>query len=76
MWVQSLGRDDPLEKEMATYSHAWEIAWTEESGGLQSMGSQRVGHSLAIQTTIQLKVSVSEKISSIFNGSFLVYICY
>ena len=45
-WVQSLGWKDPLEKEMAPYSSilAWKIPWTEESGGLQSMGSQRVGH--------------------------------
>ena len=44
-WVRSLGREDPLEKEMATHSsiHAWKIPWTKESGGLQSMGSQRVG---------------------------------
>ena len=46
MWVQSLGLEDPLEKEMATHSSilAWEIPWTEEPGELQSMGSQRVGH--------------------------------
>ena len=46
MWVQSLGGEDPLEKEMATHSSilAWEIPWTEKPGGLQSMGSQRVGH--------------------------------
>ena len=45
-WVQSLGWDDPLEKEMATHSSilAWRIPWTEEPGGLQSMGSQRLGH--------------------------------
>ena len=45
-WVQSLGWEDPLKKEMATHSSilAWKISWTEESGGLQSMGSQRVGH--------------------------------
>ena len=44
--VRSLGREDPLVKEMATHSsiHAWKIPWTEEPGGLQSMGSQRVGH--------------------------------
>ena len=44
--VRSLGWEDPLEEEMATYSSilAWEIPWTEEPGGLQSMGSQRVGH--------------------------------
>ena len=40
--VRSLGREDPLEKEMATHSsiHAWKIPWTEEPGGLQFMGSQ------------------------------------
>ena len=45
-WVQSLGQKDPLEKEMATHSSilAWRIPWTEEPGGLQSTGSQRVGH--------------------------------
>ena len=45
-WVQSLDREDPLEKEMATHSNslAWKIPWPEEPGGLQSMGSQRVGH--------------------------------
>ena len=44
--VQSLGQEDFLEKEMATHSSilAWKIPWTEEPGGLQSMGSQRVGH--------------------------------
>jgi len=44
--LQSLGWEDPLEKEMATHSSilAWKISWTEEPGGLQSMGSQRVGH--------------------------------
>ena len=42
--VQSLGREDPLEKGMATYSSivAWRIPWIEEPGGLQSMGSQRI----------------------------------
>ena len=45
-WVRSLGWEDPLEKEMATHSSilSWKISWTEEPGGLQSMGSQRVGH--------------------------------
>jgi len=44
-WVQSLGQEDPLQKEMATpYTIlAWRIPWAEEPGGLQSMGSQRVG---------------------------------
>ena len=45
-WVQSLGQEDPLEKEMAIHSStiAWKIPRTEESGRLQSMGSQRVRH--------------------------------
>ena len=44
--VQSLGWEDPLEEEMATHSSilAWRIPWTEEPGGLQSIGSQRVKH--------------------------------
>ena len=45
-WVRSLGRENPLEEEMAAHSSilAWRIPWTEEPGGLQSTGSQRVGH--------------------------------
>ena len=48
MWVQSLGQEDPLEKEVATHSSifAWNTPWTEEPNRLQSMGSQRVGHDL------------------------------
>ena len=46
MQVQSLGWEDPLEEKMATQSSilAWEMLWTEEPGGLQSMGLQRVAH--------------------------------
>ena len=45
-WVQSLGQEDPLEKEMATHSSilAWRIPWTEKPGGLQSTRSQRIRH--------------------------------
>ena len=45
-WVQVLGQEDPLEKEMATHFSilAWRIPLTEEPGGLQSMGSKRVGY--------------------------------
>ena len=45
-WLPSLGQDDPLEKGTATHSSilAWRIPWTEEPGGLQSMGLQRVDH--------------------------------
>ena len=50
-WVQSLGWEDPLEKEMAIYSSilAWRIPWTEEPGKLESLRSQRIGHDLAIK---------------------------
>ena len=46
MWILSLDGEDPLEDEMATHSSilAWRILWTEESGGLQSIGLHRVGH--------------------------------
>ena len=48
-WLQSLGWEDALEEETATHSSilAWEMSWTEEPGGLQSVGLQRVGHDLA-----------------------------
>ena len=55
--VRSLGQEDAQEKEIATHPNilAWEIPWTEEPDGLQSMGSQRVGHDLA--TKQQLNVN-------------------
>ena len=45
IWIRYLGQEDPLEKEIATHASilVWRIPWTEEPGGLQSMGSQRVG---------------------------------
>ena len=51
-WVQSLGQEDSLEKEMATHSSilAWEIPWTKEPGGLRSMRLQRVRHDQATNT--------------------------
>ena len=51
MWVQPLGGEDPLEKKMTTCSSilAWKIPWTEEPGGLQSMGSQKAGHDLVTE---------------------------
>ena len=53
-WVQSLGQEDLLEKEIATHSSiaAWETPWTEELGGLQSMESQTVRHNLVNEHTI------------------------
>ena len=46
MWVRSLGQEDPLEEGVATHSSilAWRMPWTEEPGGLQSIGLQKVGH--------------------------------
>ena len=54
MWDQFQGRENPLEKEVATHSSflALEIPWTEEPDGLQSEGSQRVGHNLATEQVI------------------------
>ena len=54
--VQFLSEEGPLEKEMATYSSilVWEIVWTEEPGGLQSMGSQRVRHDLLTNNNKQI----------------------
>ena len=53
MWIRFFGQKDPLEKGMATHSRilAWRIAWAEEPGGLQSMGSQRVRHDWATNTS-------------------------
>ena len=62
--AQPLGHEDPLEKEMATHSSilAWKIPWTEEPGGLQSMGSQRVAH----DCTTSLSLSSLERIRKMF----------
>ena len=56
MWVWCLGREDPLEKGMATHFSilVWEIPWTEEPGRLQSMGSQRVRHAWATNPSIPI----------------------
>ena len=66
-WVQSLGWKDPLEKEMATHSSilAWKISWTEESCGLQFMGSRRVGRDWATNTYTILRWAFQ-----LANGSF------
>ena len=61
MWVRSLGWEDPPEEEMAIHSCtlSWKTPWTEEPGGLQSMGSQKVGHDCVTSPTFYLKISVS-----------------
>ena len=60
--VQSLSQEDPLEEKMATHSStlAWRIPWTEESGGLQSMGSQRVSITERLSTNYTTQKSLSE----------------
>ena len=79
-WVQSLGREDPLEKEMATHSSilAWRIPWKEESVGLQSMGWQRVGHNCV--TFINIKSDTNLKCGRlielyIHNFCPFLYVC-
>ena len=59
-WVLSLGREDPLEKGMATHSSilAWRIPWTGEPGWLQSMGLQRVGHNWVTNNNDNNKILV------------------
>ena len=57
-WIRSLDLEDTLKKDMATYSSilAWRVLWTEEPGGLQSMGSQRVGWDQATNIFTNLKL--------------------
>ena len=64
-WVQFLGQEDPLEKEMATHPSilAWRIQWTEEPGGLQSTGSQRVRHDW--QTSLSTYPQIASNYSSV-----------
>ena len=72
MRVQSLGQEDPLEKEMTTHSSvlAWRIPWTEEAGGLQSIGLQRVRDDLAQQEQ-QIK-TLEERITSLLLHFFFL----
>ena len=65
-WVQSLGEEDFLEEEMATHSHilAWRIPWTEEPGGLLSMGLQRLGQDWVTKNT--------QVATSLLHKSFLI----
>ena len=66
-WVLSLGREDPLEKGMATDSSilAWRIPWTEEPARLQSLGLQRVGHNWATNNNNNNKILVMEQDSDL-----------
>ena len=69
--VQSLGQEDPLEKEMATHSGilAWRVPRTEEPGGLQSMVSQRVGHSSVIALSLFTFVIVRVRVYLSMSGN-------
>ena len=71
-WVRSLGGEDPLEKEMAAHSStlAWRIPWTEEPGGLWSMGSQRVRHNWATNCVLYFTdgVETTETLSTFHSG--------
>ena len=74
-WIQSLGREDPLEKEMATHSSilAWRIPWMEEPGGLQSMGSQRVGHDWVTSLSLSISPPVWHFSSVALSFSFFLH---
>ena len=66
MRVWTLGQQDPLEKEVAIHSSlfAWEIKWTEEPGGLQFKGLQRVGHNLATKQPLYINAIKDRKLNS------------
>ena len=74
MGVWSLGREDPLEKEMPTYSNilAWEILRTEKPGGLQLMGSQRVWHDLVTKQEQQSTYYMPETSPTIYKHFFFL----
>ena len=76
--VQSLGQEDPLEKEMATYSSilAWRIPRTEEPGRLQSMGSQRVGQDLRFHFSLLYGPTLTSIHDYWKNSSFYTDICW
>ena len=73
--IRSLGREDPLEKEMATHSSilAWKIPWTEEPGRLQSMGSQGVGHNWAASLHFKPCQSLCDFLDCTMPGSFVFH---
>ena len=75
IWVQSLGLEDPLEKEMATHSSilAWKISWTVEPGGLQSMGSQRIRLDWVTNTYLHLLTTLKVTLRVRVLESILTY---
>jgi len=76
--VQSLGWEDPLEKEMAIHSStiAWKIPWTEEPGRLQSMGSQRVGHDWATSLRCMVNLDWTKHLTIIYFTYFSFYFLF
>ena len=73
--VQSLDWEDPLEKEMATHSNvlAWRIPWTEETGGLQFLGSQRVGHNRVTDTHRHTHILRNVEMTLLVDAKWLIY---
>ena len=69
-----MGQEDPVEKERAPHSsiHTWGIPWTEEPGGLQSMGSQRVGHDWGTNTTVRAKEKTGSNLHALRLGTAFV----
>ena len=74
-WVQSLGQEDLLEKEMATHfsTLAWKIPWMEEPGRLQSMGSQRAGHNWATSLCVWCKNCINLNYVEMVHSAFQVF---
>ena len=74
IWVPSLGQEDPPEKGMATHSSilAWRIPWTEEPGGLRSMGSQRVGHDQETSNTKTIVADINVCLLRASHGHHLI----
>ena len=72
MWVQSLGWEDPLEEGMATHSSilAWRIPWTEESGGLQSIGSQELDMTEATDDKCRAVLGLYKEVENDFQSTF------
>ena len=75
-WVWFLNQEDPLEMGMATHSSIliWKISWTEEPGGLQSMGLQKVGHHWVTKTYLQKKIYCFQINASVMLRVFVLYL--
>ena len=74
--VRSLSQEYPLDKEMATHSNilAWEIPWTEETGGLQSMGCRRVRHNLATKQQLAFLILIFSFVKNEDDNIYLIHI--